>query len=225
MPDTLTRRPRRLPSGVLGAALAVAALAACSSDGPSTSTASPSSPTSPVATTTGDAPTSTSDAPGATSATSSTTAASGGTAAGQAVDVCSLLTDAEVNAAGSEPFTEKKPATAPQPGESTCYWNAKNRTVVAVEVITDPAQAKKTYEEGRSGLFFNDKTPGPAIGTGAYWRLAGPRSGPMLRFMQGDRLVSISNDNPKRGGLSSADEAGLRTKVEALGRAVSAKLG
>lgn len=228
MADLLTRRPQRVAAGALGAALA-AALGACGSDGPTTSPASPSPGTvssSAGPTTAGGTESSTSAATTSSTATGATaTGANAGGSSGRAVDACSLLTDAEVNTAGSQPFTEKKPATVPTPGESVCYWNAGNRTVVTVKVTTDPALAKKTYEEGRRGLFYDDKSPGPAIGTGAYWRLAGPSTGPTLRFMQGTRLVSVANDNPEGGGLSRSDEAGLRTKVEVLGRVASTRLG
>lgn len=223
MPDLLTRRPQQVAVGALGAALA-AALGACGSDGPTTSPASPSPGTASSSagpSTAGSTESSTSAATTSSTGTDATT----GDSPGGTVDTCSLLTDAEVNAAGSQPFTEKKPATVRTPGESVCYWNAGKRTVVTVKVTTDAALARKTYEEGRRGLFYDDKTPGSAIGTGAYWRLAGPSTGPTLRFMQGTRLVSVANDNPEGGGLSRSDEAGLRTKVEVLGRAASTRLG
>ncbi|WP_344910784.1 hypothetical protein [Yimella lutea] len=164
------------------------------------------------------------DSPTSSAPTTAADPSGSGASTAGSVDACSLLTDAQVNAASSKPATSHRAGMMDKPGEATCYWNAGGSTMVSVTVITDPAKAKAKHAELKQGLFFNDKVPGPAIGSGSYWRLAGPARGPELVFLHGTTLVRVDNDNPKGGDLSSADEARLRTKVEALGRAIDGKL-
>lgn len=197
---------------------AVLTLGACSSG--NTPASSPPTPTTSGA----GASTGTSTSASTTSTTASDT---GSAMAAGAPDPCALLTDDEVKAAGGHAPTKKskksKSTMAPA-DEPTCSWYTGASTSVYLKLTIGAGAAKKRHAELKKSLFYADDIPGPAIGTGVFWLLAGPSRGPELVFLKGSALADVSGDNPKGGRLSKADEAGLRTKTEALGRAIAARL-
>lgn len=132
---------------------------------------------------------------------------------------CSLLSKADVRAAtGSAPGAVKREGDG-----SGCSWLDGTTKVATLRVVTDPAEANKTYNE-------EWEAPGPdaprsSIGTAPSWRPVSGHLGPQLMFFKGTTLVRVVTEIPlSERNPSPAQVNTLHKKTLALGRMVADKL-